>query len=248
VGWLLWDGGGPFTRAGWFVVTEINPKSNSKFKDGEEWKHYYDLTTKNGVHGTFPESEVQAVPNRERMAEVKALALAFQATLTKTGKVATRPARKTSPEKLEAARVKREAIRLEKQAEKQKELDALRLERETKQREIEAEITRKADERENARKEARAASQYVGVIGDRMELVLTVEHIVTLESMVYGRSWLHLCRDAEGNRVIYKGTGSFAAKGETVTVKATVKEHSEYKDEKQTKISRPKVLEVGGGE
>ena len=35
----------------------------------------------------FPDSPVQAVPSKARLLEVKALALAYQATLTKAGTV-----------------------------------------------------------------------------------------------------------------------------------------------------------------
>jgi hypothetical protein len=56
-----------------------------------EWHHYIGIATEHLMTNTFPDSPVQAVPNRERLAEIKALALQYHATLTKTGTV-----RKTS--------------------------------------------------------------------------------------------------------------------------------------------------------
>lgn len=103
-------------------------------------------------------------------------------------------------------------------------------------------------DRLKAKAEARMASQYVGEVGKRMEFEVTVDHVIHLPALAYGfaPSSIYLCRDAAGNRIVYKGSGNFAGKGETVKVKATVAEHSEYKEEKQTKISRPKVLENKG--
>lgn len=87
VGWLLWQGPGPFSRGGWFTVTEINPEGPARYKDGDEWKPYYELKTKDSGLCTFPGAEVQAVPDRARLIEIKREALAYQATLTKTGTV-----------------------------------------------------------------------------------------------------------------------------------------------------------------
>jgi hypothetical protein len=55
----------------------------------------------------------------------------------------------------------------------------------------------------------------------------------------FGTSYLHIMNDAQGNVVIYKGTKILGGKTETLTVKATVKEHGERDGVKQTKIARP---------
>lgn len=99
---------------------------------------------------------------------------------------------------------------------------------------------------------ARATSQFVGTVGKRLVLTLTVEHIIKLQSQDAfspgGRyhQWalpsIFLCRDDNGNRIVYKGASDFGAKGDTVRVKATVEGHDTYKDENQTKIARPKLL------
>jgi hypothetical protein len=88
MGWLLFDSGSPLGgKAGWFTVTAVGgSNSYSVAQDGTRTAHY-DLTTSQCIHGVFPDSDVQAVPDKARLREVKALALAFQATLTKTGTV-----------------------------------------------------------------------------------------------------------------------------------------------------------------
>jgi hypothetical protein len=100
---------------------------------------------------------------------------------------------------------------------------------------------------------AKAASGFVGEVGKRVNLVLTIERIIQLEAANsympryarFAAPSLHLCRDEQGNRVVYKGTGFIGQTGETVRLKATVEEHSDYKGEKQTKIARPKVEAAG---
>ena len=101
-----------------------------------------------------------------------------------------------------------------------------------------------------AEQKEREQSQHIGRVGERITVILTVEHIVTMEGFNpvpgYGRTacycYLSLCRDNAGNRVVYKGSHTLCAKGGKITVKATVKDHSEYKGERQTVIARPKVL------
>jgi hypothetical protein len=107
----------------------------------------------------------------------------------------------------------------------------------------------RAIERLEAQALAKAASTHVGTVGERLELVLVVEHTIRLESNLpafyhAAPSTIYLCRDAAGNRVVYKGSGSLAAKGETVRCKATVAEHGERNGELQTVVARPKVIEV----
>ncbi|WP_321471180.1 hypothetical protein [uncultured Paludibaculum sp.] len=100
-------------------------------------------------------------------------------------------------------------------------------------------------DRVDSRAAAKAASQFVGTIGKRVELTLTVEHVIFFEPRGYG--WaaqsLYLCRDEQGNRLTYKGTTNFPGKGQTGRVKATISEHTVYNGEKQTAITRPKWLD-----
>jgi hypothetical protein len=87
-GWLLWDSGGPFSRAGWKTVisAQLGTSAWSNTVNGVTTSgFYYDIVTKDCNHGAFPDSDVQAVPSRERLAEIKAEAMAYQPTLTKAG-------------------------------------------------------------------------------------------------------------------------------------------------------------------
>ena len=88
------------------------------------------------------------------------------------------------------------------------------------------------------RAEEAAGSNWIGTVGERRDFTVTIRHIVTMEG-VYGTSYLHILNDAQGNVVIYKGTKCLGDRGETLTVKATIKEHGEREGVKQTKIARP---------
>jgi len=96
---------------------------------------------------------------------------------------------------------------------------------------------------EVAKRAVNAESEFVGVEGDKMTLTITVEKIVTLYSDLYGATYLHLCRDQDGNVIVYKGTAQIGAPGDINTIKATVKAHQIYNGVRQTIIQRPKVQE-----
>jgi hypothetical protein len=99
-------------------------------------------------------------------------------------------------------------------------------------------------EAEIAKRVQNASSAFVGAVGDKVTLTITVERIIVLESEFYGRNFITIARTAEGNVVTYKGRTDIGDKGETVTVKASVKEHVLYNGVNQTVIQRPKVVEV----
>ena len=248
VGWLLYEGGlAGFTKAGWFVVTAVGGSSSASIAQDGTRTPSYDLTTSQCVHGYLPDSDVQAVPSKARLREIKALALAYQATLDAKGKVA----KVYTPEqqaKREAAQAKREATKAAKAAAALAAQEAAQAAAAAAEAARQAEIQAKADAREAQRAAERAVSQFVGTVGERGEFTVTVEHTIRFEPYAYGwaASYLYLCRDAAGNRIVYKGSASFGAKGETVKVMATVAGHEEYKGERQTKLSRPKVLETLG--
>ena len=93
---------------------------------------------------------------------------------------------------------------------------------------------------------ARATSQHIGVVGDKITLTITVERIVVLESQ-FGTNFITLARDEAGNTIFYKGRTDIGSKGDTTTIKASIKEHTAYNGVKQTVIQRPKVLEAALG-
>lgn len=99
--------------------------------------------------------------------------------------------------------------------------------------------------REEQRKAVDAASQHVGTIGDRRDFILTVA-FVTGFNTAFGFMNVIGLRDEQGNLYVYKGSAMIynaerkdAAKGDTLTFKATIKEHGEREGVKQTILSRP---------
>jgi hypothetical protein len=94
---------------------------------------------------------------------------------------------------------------------------------------------------------ARANSQFIGNVGDKVTVTITVERIVVIKSEFYGDNYITIAHDESGNVYTYKGKTNIGAKGETNTIKASIKAHVEYKGVKQTAIQRPKVLEVALG-
>ena len=90
---------------------------------------------------------------------------------------------------------------------------------------------------------ARTQSKHFGAYGDKVTLTLTVDRIVAIDGL-YGRTYLNICRDADGNVVTYKGKTGIAPQGETATVTCKVKDHTVYDGIAQTVIERPKVIDT----
>lgn len=106
-----------------------------------------------------------------------------------------------------------------------------------RQREIvEAELAKRARD---------AAARHVGKPGERVTLTVTTERVIDCSWGSFPRivSYLCIARDEAGNAIVYKGNGDFPGEGQTLTVKATVKEHAYYKGLPQTVVARPKVIE-----
>jgi hypothetical protein len=91
------------------------------------------------------------------------------------------------------------------------------------------------------RKAADAGSRHVGTVGERRDWTLTLQGRFQYETD-YGVTHGHVYRDADDNVVIYKGSTRLdGERGDTVTLKATVKAHTDREGVKQTMLSRPKV-------
>lgn len=87
-----------------------------------------------------------------------------------------------------------------------------------------------------------ATREHIGTVGEKVTLTLTCVHMVELDGF-YGTTFINICEDSDKNIVIYKGNSSgFPNKGETATVKATIKEHGVRNGVKQTVIQRPKTI------
>ncbi len=97
-----------------------------------------------------------------------------------------------------------------------------------------------------AKKEAeaqqKAKSQYQGNIKDKIEIEVTLDKIIIYET-IYGMKRIYLFKDNVGN--IYKWNTTVYIKedeGDQLKLKGTIKNHTEYDGEKQTELTRCKVI------
>jgi hypothetical protein len=99
--------------------------------------------------------------------------------------------------------------------------------------------------RKFAEQDQRTASCHVGTIGERVELELVCEKVLSFRISDFPLivTNISLCRDRAGNRVVYKGSNRFDDDGEWFKVKATIKAHESRDGELQTLIARPKHVD-----
>ena len=103
-----------------------------------------------------------------------------------------------------------------------------------------------AEVTENAAKAA--ASGWVGKVGERIEMKVVVERNASYERASFsGRGvdtvWITTMRDEAGNAIVVKSPAFNPGKGDSFTLRATVKEHSEFRREKQTVMMRAAKIE-----
>ncbi|MQG81530.1 MAG: hypothetical protein FI692_07075 [SAR202 cluster bacterium] len=107
-------------------------------------------------------------------------------------------------------------------------------------------IIRQAERAEKILAEAEAGknSEWVGVTKGRQEFTATIESARDLNN-AWG-TFLVKMLDEESNHLVWFASGDpvwdFGKVGDTLTFKATVKDHSEYNGIKQTVINRCKVV------
>lgn len=106
----------------------------------------------------------------------------------------------------------------------------------TEKRRMEAECE---DERKRKIAEKRANSQYVGTIGKKIEMNVTVNKIIPIYGS-YGQTDLHLMEDENGNAFAWFCSGYGFNENETLKIKGTVKDFREYEGQKQTVLTRVK--------
>lgn len=85
------------------------------------------------------------------------------------------------------------------------------------------------------------ATEYFGDIGDKVYVLVKVTHIAGYETQ-WGYTNVFTFEDLKGHQFVWK-TGSFVELDvdDVVTIKGTIKDHSEYKFVKQTELTRCKV-------
>lgn len=137
-------------------------------------------------------------------------------------------------------------------AKKQAELDRLAAERKAK----EEEQARKQAEREALWAEQKAASEFVGSIGDKISIEATFTHEVSYDTQ-FGTQYIYFFKDEAGNTLAWKtsamlwindldenGNNIFIRKGDRISFTASIKDHSEYKGEKQTMLQRVRKIQM----
>lgn len=84
----------------------------------------------------------------------------------------------------------------------------------------------------------RESAKHIGTVGERREFDLGIKFTTSFETQ-FGFTFVHVCEDADGNVVVYKGSKELGQRGDNVVVKATIKAH-DYRDGiAQTIITRP---------
>lgn len=84
--------------------------------------------------------------------------------------------------------------------------------------------------------------EYFGNVGDKIQLSLKLVKVGGYETQ-FGYTSVYTFEDSENHQFVWKtGCGIDADKGSIVTIKGSVKAHSEYKGIKQTELTRCKVI------
>lgn len=108
-----------------------------------------------------------------------------------------------------------------------------------KYEQIQAEKQAKIDAERKAQAEL---SNHVGSVGDKIEVEVTVISKFNIDT-IYGGSDIIIFKDGQGNqfKAYYTGSTVFE-RGDIVKLRGTVKGHGEYKDVKQTQLTRIKKV------
>jgi hypothetical protein len=113
-----------------------------------------------------------------------------------------------------------------------------------------ADALRAAKARSDAENAKRASSDHAGAVGERITITATIERVNSFERPAFNASWaketvwISALRDTAGNVLVLKSGTYLGQKGSSIVLKATVKEHGDYKGEKQTIIQRPHVISL----
>lgn len=86
-----------------------------------------------------------------------------------------------------------------------------------------------------------STSEYVGTMGERIEVTLTVTKAITLDGY-YGQSIMHIFEDEDGNVFVWTTSAKSIPEGTTVTLRGTIKDHKIYRNTKQTILTRCKEM------
>lgn len=85
-------------------------------------------------------------------------------------------------------------------------------------------------------------SEYQGEVGDRIERAVTVTKAIPMDGY-YGASTMHIFVDDDKNVYVWTTAAKTLEVGESYLLKGTIKQLSAYKGQKQTILTRCKILD-----
>lgn len=133
---------------------------------------------------------------------------------------------------------KREAMLAKKAAEEQAKWEAERAEREAREAAWKAE----QEERDRIRR-----GHFFGEVGQKIEMEVTYTGCSSFDTY-FGTTWIYKFDTDDGAHLVWKtgadlgGTEWLVLEGDRITIKATIKDHKEYRGIEQTELQRLKVL------
>ena len=94
--------------------------------------------------------------------------------------------------------------------------------------------------------EEKPVSNYIGNVGDKIDMTVTLDHIAYWENSFrpweHNLTYLYNFIDDNGNVLVWQTSKGLAIEdGTKVRVTGTIKEHNEYKEVKQTVLTRCKI-------
>lgn len=99
--------------------------------------------------------------------------------------------------------------------------------------------------REQKRAEKRllnANKQYVGNVNERLDIDISTVECITSYPTMYGITRIYRFETVNGDILVWKTSNFIEHTDKIKKIKATIKAHNEYKGEKQTEISRAKIV------
>ena len=87
------------------------------------------------------------------------------------------------------------------------------------------------------------SSQFVGTVGDRIEINIEVIQAIPLEQDHYGnKKTLHIFQDEELNEFVWITQAKILTVGSKLRIRGTIKEHKVYRNKNQTILTRCAIL------
>lgn len=86
-------------------------------------------------------------------------------------------------------------------------------------------------------------SEYQGEVGETLELYLTIEKVMEFEGYYGKLSFMHIMYDDCGNLYVWNTASRRLDEGTEYHLKGKVKEHKQYRNQKQTVLTRCKILD-----